>query len=289
MKLVKESKKDKYGSFHMVSQPDRIRTPVISVVMSVYNGSKYLKEAIESIIKQTYKSWEFIIVNDGSTDGSMKMLLDYLKNERRIIIVDQKNMGLTRSLNRALMLSRGVYIARQDADDVSFPDRLSSEVDFLKPRPEYALVGSDYQVIGIKGKIENKMSKYFIFNDEEIRENMIRYNPFCHTSVLFKREILDNIGFYNERLKYSQDYEYWFRIMQEYKAANLPKILVYRRYTKEMLSRKHDKAQLYFIIKVQFIILKKSAKLNIKDLLYIFKNIVKYLMPGYLLKIIRSN
>ena len=112
--------------------------PCVSVVMSVYNCAKYIQGSIESIIKQTFTDWEFVIIDDGSNDGT-SMLLERFCNDPRIKVIRQDNLGLTKSLNIGLKIAQGKYIARQDADDVSFPARIAKQVDFLDSKPDFGL------------------------------------------------------------------------------------------------------------------------------------------------------
>ncbi|MBN1899491.1 MAG: glycosyltransferase [Spirochaetes bacterium] len=289
MKITGKKRSDQYGSYRVMLRSDMIKDPPVSVVMSVYNGGLYLKEALDSITGQSYKEFEFIIVNDGSTDNSFDLLYDYLKKDKRILIMDQENMGLTRSLNRAMSLARGKFIARQDADDVSLKDRLKKEYDFLSQNPDYGLVGSRFKVIGKNGEIQDPDLRYFVVTDKEIRKIIARFNPFCHTSVMFRREILHRVGYYDDSLSYSQDYLLWFRIMKKYKVTNLDDVLACRRYTKEMLSRKHDKKQIFYIIKTQLRILREQKKISFTDLSFILKNVFKLLIPERMLALLRSN
>ncbi len=129
--------------------------PKVSVIMSVYNGDKYLREAIESILNQTFTDFEFIIVNDGSTDNSLEIIESY-DDERIKTINNKKNIGLTKSLNKALKFAKGKYIARQDADDVSLPNRFEKQVEYLDSHPEVALVGTSVYLIDENGKIIGK-------------------------------------------------------------------------------------------------------------------------------------
>ena len=152
-------------------------SPKVSVIMSVYNGEKYLKEAINSILNQTFKDYEFIIVNDASTDKSIKILEEYAKKDNRIgLIHNEKNIGLTRSLNKAIKSANGAYIARQDADDISLPPRLEEEVNFLDKHPTVGLVGSYAWMIDEKGKI---LSDFKICTDnEDIKKKIVNGNQF---------------------------------------------------------------------------------------------------------------
>ena len=196
------------------------KNPKISVIMSVYNGEKYLREAIESILNQTFTDFEFMIVNDGSTDNSLKIIKIY--NDERIgIINNEKNIGLTKSLNKALKQAKGEYIARQDADDVSLPNRFEMQVKYLESHPEVVLLGTSFYLIDETGEITEK---YVVLAKPTIKD-LIKENQFSHGSVVVKKEIVDKLGGYNELFRYSQDYELWLRIAECYEVRNLTQVL----------------------------------------------------------------
>ncbi|MBA7489541.1 hypothetical protein ES702_00075 [subsurface metagenome] len=194
--------------------------PKITVVMPVYNGEKYLKEAIESILNQTFTDFEFIIINDGSTDSSFEIIQNY-EDERIKIINNEKNIGLTKSLNKALKVARSEYIARQDADDVSLPNRFERQTRYFEKYPELALVGTSIYEIDENG---NTIGKNIALTNPGIK-NLLRGNKFTHGSVMFKKKVIDRLGGYNESLKYAQDYELWLRIAKHYEVRNLPDTL----------------------------------------------------------------
>ena len=190
--------------------------PKISVIMSVYNGEKYLREAIESILNQTFTDFEFIIVNDGSTDNSLEIIKSY-NDERIKIINNEKNIGLTKSLNKALAQARGEYIARQDADDISLPSRFEEQIKYLEEHPDVVLLGTSSYNIDESGKIIGKK----IALAKPTMGNLFKENQFIHGSVMFKKEVVDELGYYNELFNYSQDYELWLRIANHYPVRNL--------------------------------------------------------------------
>ena len=230
--------------------------PKISVVMSVYNGEKYLREAIDSILNQTFKNYEFLIINDGSTDLSRKIILSY--NDSRIRLVDnKKNIGLTLSLNKGLQLAEGEYFARVDVDDIATPRRLEKQMDFLNSNPEIGLVGS----FGIKiDKVGQTIQKIILpVFDKKIRKELIKANVFIHGSVMARKEVFEKVGYYNEAFKYVQDYELWGRIAQEYKLHNLPEALLIRRETKDSLSSNPEIMQerVLLSIKAQLSVMKR--------------------------------
>jgi glycosyltransferase involved in cell wall biosynthesis len=233
------------------------KIPKVSVVMSVYNVEKYLSEAVESILKQTFKDFEFLIINDGSSDSSAEILKAY--NDPRIEIIDnKKNIGLTRSLNKGLRLARGEYIARQDADDISLPRRIEKQVDFLNTKPEYGLVGCWNYRIGANNKIEKKVTFYTDHND--IVSMLLIKNHFVHSSVMFRKECIEKLGGYDDDLKFSQDYDLWLRIAEHYKVANLGEFLHYWRYEKHGISHKMSREQGKYAYMIRDAFIKRVLK-----------------------------
>ena len=191
-------------------------TTKVTVLMSVYNGEKYLKEAIDSILNQTFNDFEFLVVNDGSTDKTEDILQAY--DDLRIKIINNgKNIGLTKSLNKGLKLAKGEYIARMDADDISMPGRLEREVEFLDKNPAVGLVGTYYLMINRKGNVLHTMK--CLTESVELKEKLLRNNQFCHGSVMFRAECIKNLGSYREEL--GQDYDLWLRISENYEVANI--------------------------------------------------------------------
>ena len=194
--------------------------PKVSVIMSVYNGEKYLREAIESILNQTFTDFEFIIVNDGSTDNSLEIIQSY-NDERIRIINNEKNIGLTKSLNKALKQAKGEYIARQDADDISLPNRFEEQMGYFEEHQEVVLLGTTVYLIDENGKI---VGKRIVLAKPTIKD-IFKENHFNHGSVMFKKEIVNQLGGYNELIRYSQDYELWLRIAKSYEVRNLTQLL----------------------------------------------------------------
>jgi glycosyltransferase involved in cell wall biosynthesis len=133
----------------------------ISIVMSVYNGGKYLADSLESILNQTHRNLELIIVNDGSRDDSLEIIQNYMKVDKRIILIDQKNLGLTKSLNIAISVATGEYIARQDADDVSAPNRLKLFVNFLLKNKNIEIYSTPGILINENGRLIKTIPNYF--------------------------------------------------------------------------------------------------------------------------------
>lgn len=203
-----------------------MRSPRVSVIMSVYNGEQYLTEAIDSILNQTFTDFEFIIINDGSTDGTADILRSY--EDPRLRIVEQENIGLTRSLNRGILLAQGEYIARMDDDDLSLPERLDRQVAFLNAHPEVGILGTACRIVDEVSTQEWEMHPPL--SDGQIRQRLIRGNPFIHSSVMMRKSILQAVGGYNEAYPYIQDYELWVRLAAHTRLANLPDVLHVRRF-----------------------------------------------------------
>ena len=226
-------------------------SPMVSVILSVYNAQAHLRDAIESILNQTYTSFELIAIDDGSYDETPNILKEYESTDDRVRVYRHRNQGLTKSLNRAIALSRGKYLARQDADDISLSQRLEKQVSFLEEHPNCFLVGSNYTEITMDGSEEKKPTSPFCGSDDEIRRGIGFFNPFCHSSVLFRKQSGQFVSGYDESFVYDQDYDLWVRVLKHFQAKNLPEVLVKRRVSPLMISQKNQKAQRYFAMKAK--------------------------------------
>jgi glycosyltransferase involved in cell wall biosynthesis len=222
--------------------------PLVSVLLPVYNGEKYLKEAIKSILRQTYKNFELIIINDGSKDKSIKIVKSF--KDKRIKLYSQRNKGLAVTLNRAIKLSKGKYLARQDQDDVSFPQRLSKQVDFLEKNPKTAVVGCWAKII----KERKKTSKTATHpaKDIALKFETLFNSRFIHGSVLMIKKAILDIGLYTEdkTRQPPEDFELWSRVIRKYQIANLPEFLLYYREVPGSMSRDKKKPFTKKIIKI---------------------------------------
>jgi GT2 family glycosyltransferase len=213
-------------SQRMTPDPDgddgEMSRPTVSVVMSVYNGERYLPEAVESILNQTLQDFEFIVIDDGSTDRTPDILRSYPELE----VVSQPNAGLTPSLNRGFRLAQGRYIARMDADDVALPTRFERQVAYLDAHPQVGLLGTAYYQIDDQGKILRQV--VMPCSDHELRLALARYNPFLHSSIMVRKELAEKLGYYDEdeRYKCCEDYEFWIRLARRSQLANLDEALV---------------------------------------------------------------
>ncbi|WP_052184305.1 glycosyltransferase family 2 protein [Psychroserpens sp. Hel_I_66] len=197
----------------------------VSILMPVYNGEKYLREAIDSVLAQTFKDFEFLILNDGSTDGTQNIIDSY--SDKRIKSVYHKNMGVAKSLNRGLELAQGEYIWRHDADDICLPEQLKTQLDFLEKNKGFALVSTQIAFMTDRGKIAHsyKQPKDSYFDNHDfIKVNRSQFNPYSpitHATVLLKKEVFDTVGVYRTAFKTSEDTDLWLRIIEKFDAAVL--------------------------------------------------------------------
>ena len=202
-----------------------MKEPLVSVVMVTCNVERFLSEAIESVLSQSFRDFEFVIVDFGSVDKSKDIISSYASKDSRISLSEIPKCGLAAARNAACFLAKGRYIAIQDADDISLPDRLMAEVDFMEKHPEVGLVGSAIQRIAPDGKYLATVNDYPT-EDQDIRLKLKEWNTFWQPTVLMLREAFLRVGGYCEVLPPSEDYDLWLRISEHYKCANLKQILV---------------------------------------------------------------
>lgn len=216
-----------------------MKGPFISVIMPVYNGAVYLREAIDCILCQTYDHFEFIIINDGSTDESANIVNNY--DDSRIRYYEQDNCGLAATLNRGIELSKGKYIARQDQDDISFPNRFEGQINFLEANPDYGMVGT-WAEIWI-GKKRTKRNHKHPSDNLMLQFDLLFTNPFVHSSMMIRRSVFDEVGMYTTDTyrQPPEDYELWSRVARRFKVANIPAVLqVYREVPRSISRTKMD-------------------------------------------------
>ena len=209
--------------------------PLVSIIISIYNDEKFIKKSINCLLNQTYKNIEIIIINDGSTDKSNKILKVFEKNYKNIYLINnKKNIGLTKSLNIGIKKSKGKYIARQDCDDFSYAERISKQVAILENNKEIALCGTQRIIEDTR---KSKSYRDFLpLEDYQIRKKALYMNPFFHSSIMIRKKILYEVGLYNEKFSYVQDLELWSRIIFRYKTTNLKDVLCRKYISKERIS-----------------------------------------------------
>lgn len=197
--------------------------PKVTVLMPVYNGEKYLREAINSILNQTFTDFEFLIIDDGSKDKTEGIIRSYTDPRIRLL-TNKKNQGVVHSLNKGIESAKGKYIARMDADDLSMPERLNDEVNFLEKNPDHSLVGTMRYTMNDKRQI--KSLAFAVFDNEDIQLYLAFGNIFTHGSVMIRKSVLlDNDLRYNLKAKHFEDFDLWIKIANISKVANLSKPL----------------------------------------------------------------
>ncbi|MBU1046181.1 glycosyltransferase [Patescibacteria group bacterium] len=235
--------------------------PKITVLMPVFNGEKYLKEAIESVLNQTFTNFEFLIINDGSTDSTEKIIKSY-SDSRIKLINNKKNIGVIRSLNKGLSLSKGEYIARMDADDISLPKRLEIQVEFMDKNPQIGIAGAWAKIIGEK-KI--RCSKPIV-NQEKIKIALLFKCPMIHPSVIIRKNFLvkNNLN-YNIKYKHAEDYDLWTRAIKYFPITNIKKTLIQYRIHDSNISKTQSNNQNETATQIRVRQLKENLKINPTD------------------------
>jgi glycosyltransferase involved in cell wall biosynthesis len=207
--------------------PNDLKNPKVSVILAVFNGEDYIKDAIDSILRQTYSNFELIIIDDGSKDNTVNIIKDLI--DPRIKLIEQENRGLAASLNRAIEISSGKFIARQDHDDLSLPTRLEKQVRFLEENPEYAILGT-HSSIWVENVQTDRGHKHPI-DFPTLNFKLLFDCFFVHSSVMIRKSALDSVGHYttDPSRQPPEDFELWSRVVRKYKVANLSEpLLIYR-------------------------------------------------------------
>ena len=195
--------------------------PLVTVLIPVYNAGEYLKESIESILAQTYEDFELIIINDGSTDSSQQVI-DLFNDHRIISKTNPSNIGLVGTLNKGIDLAKGKYIVRMDQDDISTPDRLVEQVQFMESNPEIGLAGTLLETIGNRNEKVN-----FLCSDEEIRFRLLFSTYIRHPSVIIRKKVLDDYHLkYRPEFPHVEDHDLWVRMAEHCQLAIMPKVLL---------------------------------------------------------------
>lgn len=200
----------------------------VSVLIGVYNAAETLPKTLDSIAAQTFGDFEVVAVNDASTDRSQAVLERFRLRwgaDKLRILTNPKNLGLTKSLNLGLKQVNSPYTARIDADDWWHKDKLRLQVDFLDRHPDYGILGSAYTNVGSRRKTIVQVPA----TDADIRRTIAQRNPFAHSCVMFRTKLVKKLGGYDPKVRYGQDYDLWFRSLDQTKLANLPENLCYRR------------------------------------------------------------
>ncbi len=218
--------------------------PSVSVAMSVYNGERFLAEAIESVLAQSFTDFEFLILDDGSRDKTPEIIHSFAARDSRIRPIVRENRGLIVSLNQLLAESRADLVARMDADDICRPERFARQVAFLEDHRDHGVVGSWSE------DIDENCQPYVVDAPEhpatyaEVLEAIdAGYPPICHPSVMYRRDAVLAVGGYHAAFKHCEDLDLWLRLATETKLANIPERLIRYRHYPEQVSNRHATEQ----------------------------------------------
>ena len=198
--------------------------PPISVLMPAYNAEEYIAEAIESILNQTFKDYEFIIVDDCSTDNTWQIIKKYIKKDSRIKAhKNEKNLGIAGNRNKLISMAKGDYIIWQDADDISMPYRLEKQYKFMEENPEVGILGGWLQFFNKNG---NLSVRKYATDDKVLRRKIFIYSPVAQPAAIIRKKLLDEVGKYDLKYPPAEDIDMSFRIGVKCKFANLPEIII---------------------------------------------------------------
>lgn len=201
----------------------KVPSPLVSFIMPIYNAERYLVEAVSSVLNQTYKNIELIAVNDGSSDSSVDILKAFAEKDSRLKIINQKNTGIVGALNNGIKNAKGEFLARADADDVCFLQRIEKQLPLISKNPKVVLVYSGFEVID-----ENSEFMYREIvptRDSDIKRTMLLYNPIGHGTVLMRKSTVLNLGGYSNSCGPTEDYELWTRMSKEGEFIGLEDLL----------------------------------------------------------------
>jgi len=216
----------------------RMTSPPLTVAMSVYNNAPFLAEAIESIRAQSFADWEFLIVNDGSSDGSREIIDRFAAQDPRIRAIHRENRGLVFSLNQLVEEARAPLIARMDGDDISLPDRFEKQMAFLAANPDHGVIGTWATCIDETGALRGNCGEKPVTHEEMVAN--FEYGPLlCHPSVIMRRDVVQAVGGYRAAYKHCEDYDLWLRLGSRTKMANLRERLILYRHSESQVSSKH--------------------------------------------------
>jgi len=217
------------------------KTPLVSIVMTAFNASKYIKEALDSLVCQTYSHLEFIIVDDGSTDNSWKIIQTYSKSDPRFRVFRlKKNSGCSVASNFAFRKAKGKYIARLDADDIAYPNRFQKQVDFLESHPQVIILGGQCDIISENGQLIGE--KNFPLKHQDIVNALFSINPIQHPACIFRAKTFKAAKIkYEKEFVISHDLKIIFQLLSFGHLANLPDKVLYYRHRPQSLTHRNPK------------------------------------------------
>jgi glycosyltransferase involved in cell wall biosynthesis len=260
------------------------KTPLVSVVMPAYNAEKYISEAIESILNQTFKDFEFIIINDGSTDSTPNIIDKYARLDKRIIVLNnEKNLNIAESRNRGVEIAKGKYIATMDSDDRALPDRLKNQLEFLESNKDVAISIGNINIMDGKGVFQYTR-KYPVTN-KDIRSKVYRFNPFPNPTIMCRREVYEKNGKYNNAYVPIDDFDFWLRAGTQFKFGNCGKIVLNYRVVEGSASHRKLRLTERLTFKLRWKAFKLGYKFTVGDVFFNLFHFISYLLLPSGLKI----
>lgn len=259
----------------------------VSVILCVYNDERFVRQAVKSLLTQTYRDFELLIVDDASTDGTHGILEEFAREDRRIhVLTNSTNLGLTKSLNIALREAHSELVARMDADDIALPHRLEKQLAFLESHPDIDIVGTAYEWLDESGQVIGRPN--VITNPDDIHRVLPRTNPLLHSSVMIRRTALERASGYDESFRRAQDYDLWLRLSHMHHFANLPEVLMQKRLAKGMISFASERAQLRCAVRARLAALRRGDY-PWWNATYLLKPLVASLFPQRFVRWVRMN
>lgn len=244
----------------------------LTVILPFYNNEKYIGKSLMSILNQSNKNWFLILINDASTDNSLKIVNEVLKSKKvpkkkYRLIFNKKNLGITKSLNKALKISKSKYIARADADDFYHKDRFKIQLDYLNKNTEIDVVGTSANIVDLNNRIIEKIDMPVA--DEDIKKNLIFRNTFFHSSIIAKLNFFKKNKFYNENYINAQDYDLWLRSYKNSNYSNIKNYLIFYRRNYDNFSL--SKIRCATTIRLKFLL---REKIYVKGLISLMFNLI---------------
>ncbi len=257
----------------------------ISILLSVHNNERFIREAVLSLLGQTFRDFELLIVDDASTDTTPQILRELAEQDSRIrVLTNAMNLGLTKSLNLALAQTHSDFIARMDADDIALPHRLEKQLAFLNAHPDIDVVGTAYEWIDGDSHVIGQPN--IVTDPDELHRALPRTNPLLHSSVMMRQSALDRAHGYNETYRRAQDYDLWLRLSRHSRFANLPEVLMQKRMAKSMISFANEREQLRYAARSRLASAKRGDY-PLWNAVYILKPLIASLLPLALVRWVR--
>ncbi len=217
-------------------------SPAISIIMSVFNGGRHLYAATQSMLDQSFRDFEFLILNDGSTDDSSSVLRQFATRDARIKLIERENRGLVASLNELVIAAKAPLLARMDCDDISTPQRLEKQITFMRAHPEVGVLGTNTHELEDDGRMLNCVD-FHPTTAAQVTVALEHGPPLCHPSILMRTDLVRAAGGYREAFRHAEDYDLWLRLSEVTDLVNLPdRLLLYRRSVGQ-ISQKYRYAQ----------------------------------------------